>query len=339
VPAYFFVAEAGATVAHGVRVAVAALWALAMLLAFDPPRSLLLTLHKLNWLVFGWADRATPIKASAASRTGVKRFAMGAPIAVADIKAVCKKASCEGRKCTVNDMVMGAVGGGIHRYAQLHRHATGDAPTLEARLLTIVNTRAARGLRDAAQMLEDYRTARWGNEFSYFIINLDVGAAAAPAERLLSAQCAMAKLKRSPEGLIVHLVNKAVWRLAGTAGLKRFALFLFGKMQTFVSNLAAPPHALRFAGSPLRRLANCTAPLQFGCTFNVLSYNGQLVVSTACDEGVVPDPHALLQCVGDEFAAMMQSELALASASASPPVAAQDIELAVEETAAAQAEA
>ena len=42
-------------------------------------------------------------------------------------------------------------------------------------------------------------------------------------------------------------------------------------------------------------------------------------------------PYALLQCVGDEFAAMMQSELALASASASPPMAAQDMELAVAE--------
>ena len=87
------------------------------------------------------------------------------------------------------------------------------------------------------------------------------------------------------------------------------------------------------AGSPLVRLANCTAPLHFGCTFNVLSYNGELVVSTACDEGVVPDPHALLQCVSDEFNAMQQ-EAGLTSASASapavaPPIPMGDIELAV----------
>ena len=133
--------------------------------------------------------------------------------------------------------------------------------------------------------------------------------------------------------MIVHLVNKAVWWLTGTAGLQCFALFLFSKMQTFVSNLAAPQHALSFAGSPLVRLANCTAPLHFGCTFNVLSYNGELVVSTACDEGVVPDPHALLQCVSDEFNAMQQ-EAGLTSASASapavaPPIPMGDIELAV----------
>ena len=62
------------------------------------------------------------------------------------------------------------------RYCKKQGHPLGDKEHVAVRFLTIVNTRAAKGLKDPAKMLSDYKSARWGNDFSYFLIPLDVGA-------------------------------------------------------------------------------------------------------------------------------------------------------------------
>lgn len=107
-----------------------------------------------------------------------------------------------------------------------------------------------------------------------------------PHERLDEIQSIMSKVKQSPEGIITNYSNKLMWLCGGAWLLEKTTTYFFGKFQSFVSNLMAPQQPLIFAKCKLKYLYNCTSPMVFGCTFNVMSYNKNLIVGMACDAKV-----------------------------------------------------
>ena len=70
-----------------------------------------------------------------------------------------------------------------------------------------------------------------------------------------------------------------------------------------MSNLAGPQMPLKFAGSRIQRLYNCTHPMEFGAGYSFLSYNGVATLCVSCDSVLVPNPSVLVDCVLDEFEA------------------------------------
>lgn len=240
----------------------------------------------------GSNDIATAIKPNQPSDLGdVKLFARGNPISVPLMKEIAKAAvesngRDDGRKYTVNDVLMAAIAGGVRRYSQLCRHPTGYLNNrFPVRFLSIVNTRSSSGMSDEKKMLADYGAGKFGNEFSHFVIGMNVGPMR-PHARLDEIQGTMSRVKQSPEGIITNYSNKLIWLIGGSTLLEKTTRYFFGKFQSFVSNLMAPQIPLKFAGCRLKYLYNCTAPMVFGCTFNVMSYNKNLIVSCACDAKV-----------------------------------------------------
>ena len=199
---------------------------------------------------------------------------------------------------------MAAMGGGVRRY--LARRGVPDRKRLALRSLSIVNMRAVAGLQDTKKLLEDVRRNRWGNDFSYYIIPLDCAPAARyagnPLARVVSAHRTMAFIKASPEAHLIKALNKnLVYRPLGGRVLVAFNEHNLDRLHTFMSNLVAPQFPLRFAGSPLRRLYNCTGPPEFGFTLSFLSYNGEVTCCCSCDSNKVPDPDVLVADVVAEF--------------------------------------
>eukprot|EP00937_MAST-01D_sp_MAST-1D-sp2_P003454 g3454.t1 len=326
-PAALFLALADDPAAWA-RALIAVAWILLVLLFCEPTRMFLVGINKINMLTFGPADVATPVKARTSKLGPRKVFARAEALPVAELKAVAAAAhgasapaygATKAAKVTVNDVVMAMVGGGVRRYAQAQGHRTGSMRRLRVRFLTIVNMRAARGLKDTQKMLNDYKTARFGNEFGYYMVPLECGELAS-LERVKLMHKELAYLKRSPEAWLVNELTRLLWKMLGARAVRWVALLQFSKLQTFVSNLMAPQHELSFAGSTLRGIYNCTAPVEFGCTFNMLSYNGKLVVASAADANHVPDPAALLRCVVAEFRQMQKD------AAAGKPVALGELE-------------
>jgi hypothetical protein len=254
---------------------------------------------KLICTFFGRNDIATAIKPSKLSDLGnVKLFARGNPISVPLMKEIAKAAaaaaaaesrsgmSSSENKFTVNDVLMAAIAGGVRRYSQLRRHPTGQVQSrLPVRFLSIVNTRSSMGMSNEKKMLADYAAGKFGNEFSHFVINMNVGPMQ-PSHRLKEVHTTMSEVKKSPEGIVTNYSNKLMWLMGGSWLLEKTTRYFFSKFQSFVSNLMAPQVPLKFAGVSMKYLYNCTAPMVYGCTFNVMSYNKNLIICVACDEKV-----------------------------------------------------
>ena len=110
-----------------------------------------------------------------------KKFASSEhrPILVANAKEVARWAAGARRQSggpvpTMNDVLLAALGGGIRRYLELHHDPTvANSGKINMRAISIVNMRAVSGLaKDSKALLNDVKAARWGNDFSYFIIPL-----------------------------------------------------------------------------------------------------------------------------------------------------------------------
>ena len=148
-----------------------------------------------------------------------KKFASSEhrPILVANAKEVARWAAGARRQSggpvpTMNDVLLAALGGGIRRYLELHHDPTvANSGKINMRAISIVNMRAVSGLaKDSKALLNDVKAARWGNDFSYFIIPLPCNHMR-PADRIGFMSSTMSFIKRSPEALFIREGTKTLF--------------------------------------------------------------------------------------------------------------------------------
>jgi len=240
----------------------------------------------LGKLVFRWPDPKTIFK----GELGIpKRAAWSAPIPLQDVKTVGK-----GLGGTVNDVLLTAMTGGLGRYLQERGE---PVQGLNVRAIVPVN------LRPAGEEFE------LGNKFGLVFLSLPLGLTE-PVDCLHELKRRMDGLKGSLEAPVAFGILNAIG--ASPAPIQDIVVDIFGTKGTAVmTNVMGPKVKLYLAGAPLEALMFWVPQSgRLGMGVSILSYDGQVWLGVMTDEGLVPDPEAIIagfQAEFDELLAAAQS--------------------------------
>jgi WS/DGAT/MGAT family acyltransferase len=179
---------------------------------------------------------------------------------------------------TVNDVLLTAVAGALHRYLARHQEVPSG---LNVRAVVPVNLRA------------EHDPATLGNRFGLVFLPLPVGPAA-PLDRLRELKRHMDRIKRSAEAMVVFTLLRtfgATWGLV-QAGV----VHLLGKKATAVmTNVPGPREHLDLCGSRVDDVifwVPQSGRLSLGVS--IFSYVGQVRIGVAADRGLISDPETLV---------------------------------------------
>ena len=228
-------------------------------------------------LVMRWPDPQTLFKGS----LGIKKRAVwSAPFPLEDVKRV-------GRAFggTVNDVLLSTMAGALRRYV----HSRGEGiDGVNIRGVVPVNLRPI-------ELDEDL-----GNQFGLVFLTLPIGVGD-PLSRLYRLKSYMDELKSSAEAV-------AAFGILGVLGavplcLQDVGISIFDTKGTAVmTNVPGPRQQLYLAGAPIKMLmAWVPQSGRIGLGVSIISYDGQVFLGVATDEGLVPDPERILDYFSEEF--------------------------------------
>ncbi len=205
------------------------------------------------------------------------------PIPLADVKA-----TGHATGTTVNDVLLAAVTGALHRYL-----AERDAVVDEIRAMVPFNLRP----------LDQPLPRDLGNRFGLVYLPLPVGLSD-PRERLAEVHRRMAEIKHSPEGAISY----GILGLIGTTPVpveQRLIGVFTPKVTAVMTNVPGPRESVYFAGSRVAGVLGWVpASGEIGMGVSIFSYAGDVTIGLQVDAGLVPDPEAILAAFGDELRAL-----------------------------------
>jgi WS/DGAT/MGAT family acyltransferase len=221
---------------------------------------------------------------------GRKVVAWSEPLPLGEVKAIGK-----GLACSVNDVLLACVAGAIGEYLR----DKGDDPTgQEIRAMVPVNLRP---LEKAWQL---------GNRFGLAPLVLPIGVAN-PIERVYEVHRRMAQLKGSYQPLLAF----AVLAISGlfVKPVQDAVTGMFAKKATAVmTNVPGPAVPLKFLGSTLRQtMFWVPASGDIGMGVSILSYGGGVQFGLVTDEGLCPDPQAIIDRFAPEFERLLLLALML----------------------------
>jgi diacylglycerol O-acyltransferase / wax synthase len=238
-------------------------------------------------------DRRTALKGPI---RGGKRAVWSEPVPLAAIKAVGRSLDA-----TVNDVLLAALSGALHRYLA----DRGRVPA-EIRAMVPFDLRPHDAPVDAAL----------GNRFGMLVIAVPVGAVD-PLARLEEIVRRTHDAKASPDGVVSSGMIAA---LGVVPRLVERALVdvLSSKASVVVTNVPGPREPLTLSGRRLLGVVGwAPASGTVGLTVSIFSYAGQVVLGVAADASLVPHPEALIDGFHDELAAL---EVAAEAAEVAAPV-------------------
>jgi WS/DGAT/MGAT family acyltransferase len=215
-------------------------------------------------------DPPTPLKGP----LGVaKRVAWSEAIELDRIKTIGRAVGA-----TVNDVLLAALSGALHDYLAARCYVE---PGLDLRAVVPVNLR-----RPGTE-------AELGNKFGLVFLSLPVGLAD-PDSRLKEVKKGMDALKSS----IQAPVTFGILGLLGIvpAEVEDWAVNFFGARATLVAtNVVGPKEKLYLAGAPIESLMFWVPQSgRLGLGASIQSYAGRVWVGFIADEGLVPDPEAIV---------------------------------------------
>lgn len=212
-----------------------------------------------------------------------KRVAWTAPLSLPGVKAL-----AHAHGATVNDVLLGALAGGLRRYL-LER----DGGLRDVRAMVPVDLRAAPPAPGEAL----------GNRFGLVYLDLPM-LLEDPRARLAEVHRRMERIKGTPEAPLAAMVLSAMGA-AGPLGDRLGVATFSPKASAVVTDVIGPAQPLTLAGAPLRHLVAWVpraGDIPLGVSF--VSLHGELVVGLATDARVVPDPRRLLDEVVAELATL-----------------------------------
>jgi diacylglycerol O-acyltransferase len=213
-----------------------------------------------------------------------KRAAWSKPVALAEVKTVASLV-----RGTVNDVMLAAIAGALRRYLQrgsgvvdgLALHAglsvSGHAPGAESGL---------------------------GNQVGALLVPLPVGLAD-PLERLAEVKQRMDELKGSPDASLVAGLLNALGM--APPQVQEVIVERYCSQETaMIANVPGPTERICLAGAPLEMLLFWIPAFgRVGLCLSISSYAGQVRLSVATDQGLVPDPEMILSGFHAEFDALL----------------------------------
>ena len=209
-----------------------------------------------------------------------KRVAWSGPIPLVEVKVIGR--SLDG---TVNDVLLAVASGALRRYLQGRGEATDG---IELHAAVPVNLRGAGS------------TGQLGNRVGTVFAPLPVGVAD-PVQCLEAVRRSMDGLKRSSQAPATFAAMRVLGRTSPP--VQRAVVGIMGSRATAImTNVVGPREPRYLAGVPLEALL-FWVPKTGGLTMGVsiLSYAGQVRLGVITDEGLVPDPEAIVAAFHAEF--------------------------------------
>lgn len=249
-----------------------------------------------------WPDRKTILK----GELGVaKRAAWSAPIPLQDVKDIGRALGA-----TINDVLLTAMSGALRRYLQDQGQ---EVDGLSFRAFVPVNLRAP-GTEEEL-----------GNRFGLVFLPLPVGTAD-PAERLPELKQEMDALKDSLEAPVAFGILATIGAVPEV--IQDVVINIFGlKGTTVMTNVIGPKEPLYLAGAPLDSFMFWVPQAgRLGLGASILSYDGKIFVGVITDEGLVPDPDAIVAAFQIEFEELQTAVREAEAASPGAPDAGSDAE-------------
>jgi diacylglycerol O-acyltransferase len=228
-------------------------------------------------LLLLWPDPKTVYK----GELGVpKRAAWSAPLPLQDVKAIGK-----GLGGTVNDVMLTAMSGALRRYLQ-GRGEKVDG--LNFRAVVPVNLR------------QPGTEEELGNKFGLVFLSLPIGIGD-PGARLRELKQRMDALKDSLEAPVAFGILTGIGMSPET--IQDIVVNIFGMKGTAVmTNVVGPRMPLYLAGAPLESLMFWVPQSgHLGLGVSILSYAGRVWMGVITDQGLVPDPDAIIAAFHTEF--------------------------------------
>jgi len=228
-------------------------------------------------------DPPTPLKGP----LGVaKRVAWSEAIELERIKSIGRA-----MEATVNDVLLAALSGALHSY--LAARCDLD-PELNLRAVVPVNLR-----RPGSE-------AELGNKFGLVFLPLPVG--------LADSDARLAEVKKRMDSLKSSLQAPLTLGILGLLGIvpmevEDWAVNFFGARATLVAtNVMGPKQKLYLAGAPLESLMFWVPQSgRLGLGASIQSYAGRVWVGFIADEGLIPDPQAIVDGFQAELAHLDQT--------------------------------
>jgi len=224
------------------------------------------------------ADPNTAFKGKLGAR---KKVAWTEPMSLDRIKKVGRAINT----ATLNDVLIATVTGAMRRYLKTRNTPVNE---LDLRVTVPVN------IRKPGTEFE------LGNKFSLVFLPLPVHLED-PILRLKEVKRRMDRLKKSPDPFINFGLLSSIGYLP--PGIAKKAAALFGnKASGVLTNVPGPRQQLYFAGKKINKFMFWVPRSgRIGLGVSILSYNNNVIVGIASDEGLMPDPEVLLEGFEDEF--------------------------------------
>lgn len=231
-----------------------------------------------------------------------KRAAWSVSMPLQQVKAIGKATGA-----TVNDVLLTAVAGALRRYAQEHHQSVEG---LDVRGVIPVNLR------------HETKEIELGNRFGLVFLELPLGLSK-PLERLAELKRRMDEIKDSQEAVVAFALLNAIGMAPGD--IENLVVNIFGSKATAVmTNVPGPRQKMYFAGSPIHQMMFWVPQSgRLGLGVSIMSYNNQVWLGVATDEGLIPDPELIVDYYRQEIQEMYDLTQPQQSAAAPVSVARQ----------------
>jgi diacylglycerol O-acyltransferase / wax synthase len=209
-----------------------------------------------------------------------KRVAWCDPLPLAEVKVIGKALGA-----SINDVLLATAAGALRDYLERKGDKTEG---IELRAVVPVNLRPVEKAHEL------------GNQFGLVFVDLPVGVEA-PLERLELVRSRMSALKGSSQPIVAFVLLSAVG--LGPKILQDQIGALIGRNASAVmTNVPGPQQPLYFAGSEITEIEFWVPQSGgIGMGVSILTYNGKVQFGLITDEGLVPDPHNVIDRFADEF--------------------------------------
>jgi len=179
---------------------------------------------------------------------------------------------------TINDVLVAAMTGALHRYLSGR-----DSLVEEIRTMVPFNLRP----------LDQPLPRELGNHFGLVYLTLPVGIAD-PTKRLAEVHQRMEAIKHSPESVLSYGILEVIG-LTPTQIEQRLLDVFAQKVTAVMTNVPGPREPLYFAGTELAGVVGWVpAAGSIGMGMSIFSYNGGVTVGFQVDAGLVPDPETII---------------------------------------------
>ena len=186
---------------------------------------------------------------------------------------------------TVNDVLLTAMTGALHRYL-----AGRGSEVEEIRAMVPFNLRP----------LDQPLPRDLGNRFGLVYLPLPVGIAD-PGERLREVHRRMDDIKHSPEGPLSYGILGLIGMTPVPVEQRLIEVFT-PKTTAVMTNVPGPQEPVYFAGSRVVGVLGWVpAGGEIGMGVSIFSYAGEVTIGLQVDAGLVPDPETIVDAFGDEL--------------------------------------